>query len=281
MRQNKGLIASVDIPLLIGVLSLMFIGILTVYSVAYNAKHPMIFDFTQKYGKQVLWLGVSLFLGFLILLIDADIYRKFAEFIYLFTIVLLIIVLFMPPVNGARAWLGIGSMGIQPAEFAKISTALLLSKWIDDTNIKLQNTRSIAEILGIILLPCILVALQPDAGTLLVFTSFFFVLYREGISFDPIIIPILRTFPRLKFKSTWLGTHFVPFFFMLLLIAFISLYLSGSQFLIFNSNISGPWLLIIILTCVSLIFLLFIFLYGYSRNRTQHLIILKIGRAHV
>ena len=277
MRQNKGLIASVDIPLLIGVLSLMFIGILTVYSVAYNAKHPMIFDFTQKYGKQFLWLGVSLFLGFLILLIDADIYRKFAEYIYLFTIVLLIIVLFMPPVNGARAWLGIGSMGIQPAEFAKISTALLLSKWIDDTNIKLQNTRSIAEILGIILLPCILVALQPDAGTLLVFTSFFFVLYREGISFDPIIIPILRTFPRLKFKSTWLGTHFVPFFFMLLLIAFISLYLSGSQFLIFNSNISGPWLLIIILTCVSLIFLLFIFLYGYSRNRTQHLIILISG----
>ena len=130
---------------------------------------------------------------------------------------------------------------------------------------------------SIILLPCILVALRPDAGTLLVFTSFFFVLYREGISFDPIIIPILRTSPRLKFKSTWLGTHFVPFFFMLLLIAFISLYLSGSQFLIFNSNISGPWLLIIILTCVSLIFLLFIFLYGYSRNRTQHLIILISG----
>ena len=186
MRDTKGLISKVDLPLLIGILTLMFLGILTVYSVAYNPEHPSLFDTSQKYGKQILWIGVSLFLGFLILLIEADVYRKFAEYIYIVTLLLLVIVLFMPPVHGARAWLGIGGLGIQPAEFAKISTALMLAKWVDETNIKLQNTRTISETLGIILLPCILVALQPDAGTLLVFTSFFFVLYREGISFDPI-----------------------------------------------------------------------------------------------
>jgi rod shape determining protein RodA len=93
----------------------MGIGILTVYSVAYNPEHPSLFDTSQKYGKQVLWIGLSLFLGFLILLIEADMYRKFAEYIYIVTLVLLVVVLFMPPVHGARAWLGIGGLGIQPA----------------------------------------------------------------------------------------------------------------------------------------------------------------------
>ena len=138
MRDTKGLISKVDLPLLIGILTLMFLGILTVYSVAYNPEHPSLFDTSQKYGKQILWIGVSLFLGFLILLIEADVYRKFAEYIYIVTLLMLVVVLFMPPVHGAKAWLGIGGLGIQPAEFAKISTALMLAKWVDETNIKLQ-----------------------------------------------------------------------------------------------------------------------------------------------
>ncbi len=158
IRKNQGLFSSIDIPLLMSVLILMIIGILTVYSVAYNPDAPSVFDTSQKYGKQVMWLGFSLFLGFLIMLIDANIYRKFAEYIYVFTLIMLVLVLFMPPVHGARAWLGIGGLGIQPAEFAKISTALLLAKWVDNTNIKLQNNRTILETLGIILIPCVLVA---------------------------------------------------------------------------------------------------------------------------
>ena len=148
MRDSKGLISKVDLPLLIGILLLMLFGIMTVYSVAYNPASPSLFDTSQKYGKQILWIGVSLFLGFLILLIEADIYWKFAEYIYVATLLLLIVVLFMPPVHGARAWIGIGGLGIQPAEFAKISTALLLAKRIDDTNIKLQNVRTISETLN-------------------------------------------------------------------------------------------------------------------------------------
>lgn len=274
MRETKGVISKVDFPLLLGILLLMLFGIMTVYSVAYNPEHPSLFDTSQKYGKQILWIGVSLFLGFLILLIEADIYRKFAEYIYIVTLLLLVVVLFMPPVHGARAWLGIGGLGIQPAEFAKISTALMLAKWVDETNIKLQNTRSISETLGIILLPCILVALQPDAGTLLVFTSFFFVLYREGISFDPIVLSLLRYFPRLKFKNTWLGTHFVPFFFFLIILAFLSLFLSSSTFNPFGIELSGPVFLIFIITFIGLIFLGFILFFGYPRNKTKNLIVL-------
>jgi len=274
MRQPKGLFSNIDWPLLIGVLTLMGIGILTVYSVSYNPEHPSLFDTSQKYGKQVLWIGLSLFLGFLILLIEAGMYRKFAEYIYIVTLVLLVIVLFMPPVHGARAWLGIGGLGIQPAEFAKISTALMLAKWVDNTNIKLQNIRTISETLGIILLPCILVALQPDAGTLLVFTSFFFVLYREGISFDPLVFSILRYFPRVKLKTTWLGTHFVPFFFFLVILAFLSLFLSGSTYSPFGIQLSGPLFLILLITLIGLLFLGFISLFGYPRNKTKNLVVL-------
>lgn len=274
IRKNQGLFSSIDIPLLMSVLILMIIGILTVYSVAYNPDAPSVFDTSQKYGKQVMWLGFSLFLGFLIMLIDANIYRKFAEYIYVFTLIMLVLVLFMPPVHGARAWLGIGGLGIQPAEFAKISTALLLAKWVDNTNIKLQNNRTILETLGIILIPCVLVALQPDAGTLLVFSSFFFVLYREGISFDPIILPLLRPFPRLRFKTTWLGTHFIPFFFFLFILTFLSLFLSGSSFSIIGLSLSGPTFLVFMVSIICLLFLGFIVLFGYPRNRSKNLIIL-------
>ena len=130
MRDGNKIINNIDWPLFSVYMILMILGLTTVYSVAYNPEAPNLFDFSQKYGKQVVWLLVSLFLGLLVLLIDANIYTKFATPIYLFTLVLLVIVLFMPAKFGARAWLGIGSLGIQPAEFAKIGTALLLAKYI-------------------------------------------------------------------------------------------------------------------------------------------------------
>ena len=120
MRKGESIVAHFDWALFVSYLILLIMGVATVYSAAYNEDHPSLFDFSQKYGKQIIWLGVSLFLGLIVFLIDSDIYQKFAVPIYLFTLSLLVVVLFMPPVNGARAWLGIGTMGIQPAEFAKI-----------------------------------------------------------------------------------------------------------------------------------------------------------------
>jgi len=180
----------------------------------------------------------------------------------------------MPPVNGARAWLGIGSLGIQPAEFAKVSTALLLAKWVDMTNVKLQGPRTVVEYLSIIFIPSLFIILQPDAGTLLVFTSFFFVMYREGITFDPVILYVLRLFPNLKFKSTWLGTHFIPFLFFLLIISVISLYLSNVSVDVFGFLLSGTTTLSLFVTLLGLLILGVIFLLGYRRQRTKHLVIL-------
>lgn len=226
MRQNQSLTGSLDWPLFIAVLLMMGMGLATVYSVAYDENHPSLFDFSQKYGKQVIWVAVSLFLGLLVFLIDSDIYRKFALPIYLFCVSLLIIVLFMPPINGARAWLGFGSMGIQPAEFAKIGTAILLARYLGTLNLNIQSAGTVAIANAIILLPMALVLLQPDAGTFVVFTSFLFVLYREGVSFDPWILGIANTvLPARagKLKSTWLGSHFIPILFVIIFLSVVTL----------------------------------------------------------
>ena len=107
MRRGEKITTNIDWPLFSVYILLMLMGLATVYSTAYNPNSPNLFDYSQKYGKKVVWLLISLFLGLLVLLIDADIYRKFATPIYIFTLVLLVIVLFMPAKNGARAWLGI------------------------------------------------------------------------------------------------------------------------------------------------------------------------------
>lgn len=233
MRKNQSITGSLDWPLFIAIILMMLMGLATVYSVAFNEEHPSLFDFSQKYGKQVMWLCVSLFLGLLVFLIDSDIYRKFALPIYLFVIGLLVVVLFMPSVNGAHSWLGIGSMGIQPAEFGKIGTAILLSRYLGSTNINIQNSRTVLVSNAIILLPMALILLQPDAGTFIVFTSFLFVMYREGVSYDPIILSFLHSiFPSkwVRFNTTWLGTHFIPILFIVIFLSVITLLLSSTEY---------------------------------------------------
>lgn len=238
MRQNQSLTGHLDWPLFIAILLMMGMGLATVYSVTYDEAHPSLFDFSQKHGKQVLWIGFSLFLGLLVFLIDSDIYRKFALPIYLFCLSLLVVVLFMPAVNGAHAWLGFGSMGIQPAEFAKIGTAILLARYLGSININVQNANTVLIANLIILAPMALILLQPDAGTFVVFTSFLFVLYREGVSFDPWLLGVLnRILPaRLGgFKSTWIGSHFIPILFVVIFLSVITLLLS-------NTTMNFGWL---------------------------------------
>ncbi len=258
MRKNDSLTGNLDWPLLIAILTLMFMGLMTVYSVAFDPEHPSIFDFSQKYGKQVMWLGISLFLGTLVFLIDSDIYRKFAVPIYLSVIAMLVIVLFMPEVNGARAWLGIGSMGIQPAEFAKIGTAILLARYLGSTNLRSQDKMTVLIANGIILVPMALILLQPDAGTFIVFTSFLFVLYREGVSYDPIILALLNLLPMrwLHFKQTWLGSHFIPILFVVIFISVTTLLLSQETIAIemFGGlEVEGKWGMVFFLGIISLV----------------------------
>ena len=226
--RNESFRKTIDWGLLSVFLVMILIGIANVYSAAFNPKFPDLFDFSQKYGKQIMWVGISLFLGLIVFLIDASIYRKFAIPIYLACLSLLVVVLFMPSVNGARAWIGIGSLGIQPAEFAKIGTAIALSSYINSINVKQQNVNTVIVANIILVIPMLLILLQPDAGTFLVVTSFLFVMYREGITYDPIVLQLINLIPGVKFKKTWVGSHFIPILFVVIFLSIITLLMSNN-----------------------------------------------------
>jgi len=280
MRKDETLVSHLDWPLFISFMLMLTMGLATVYSVAYNPENPSLFSFDEKYGKQIIWLAVALFLGLLVFLIDSDIYRKFAFPIYLVTLSLLVVVLFMPAINGAHAWIGVGSMGIQPAEFAKISSALLLAKYISGLSVKQQNTKNVLGAAMILLVPMALILLQPDAGTFVVFTSFLFVMYREGLTFDPIILGIINSFPGVRFKETWVGSHFIPIMFVAIFLSVITLLLSNVVITVPfmpETKIPGSMGVILTLLLFGIISLLIIRRFGTKRDRSRATIIVVLG----
>lgn len=253
---------------------MLVIGVATVYSTAYNEDHPNLFDFSQMYGRQIMWLGISLFLGLLVFLIDSDIYRKFAIPIYIFVCCLLLIVLFMPAVNGAHAWLGIGSMGIQPAEFAKIGTALIIARYLSTLNLDQQNVNTVLVANGLLLIPMALILMQPDAGTFVVFTSFLFVLYREGVTYDPLVLGIVNRIPGVKFRQTWVGSHFIPILFVVVILAIVTLLLSNEKLNVYLlGEIPGYYGLLITLFIICLIGFIIMRAIFPKRDRKRALLI--------
>lgn len=280
MRKDDSLTRNMDWWLFAIVVIMLGMGIANVYSAAYDPLHPNLFDFSQKYGKQIMWVSLSGFLAFMVFLIDADIYRKFAIPIYIFCFSLLIVVLFMPPINGARAWLGVGSMGIQPAEFMKIGAAIALSSYISSVNVKQQNVQTVMIALAIILVPMILILLQPDAGTFVVFTSFFFVMYREGITFDPLVLKLVNLIPGVRFKETWVGSHFIPILFYVVFLSVITLLLSNNQYeLTFLPGllIPGFYAVILVLFLMAIAAYLILRFISSRRERRNILLIIFIG----
>lgn len=280
MSRNESIIGKIDWGLFIVFLIMIGMGLANVYSAAYDPEHPNFFDFSQKYGKQFLWVTFSFFLGLLVFLIDADIYRKFSIPIYLFCISLLVVVLFMPPINGARAWLGIGSMGIQPAEFAKIGTAIALGSYINTLNVNQQSVKTVLIANAILLVPMVLILLQPDAGTFVVFTSFLFVLYREGLTYDPIILQITNSIPGIRYKSTWVGSHFIPILVAVVFLSIITLLMSNNV-ITFESfpGVEIPGYLGVVLSLVLIAFVAYLILRWISskRDKSRVLAIVIIG----
>jgi rod shape determining protein RodA len=158
-------------------------GLVCVYASVYKDTHPNIWDTDMNYGRQLIWIGISAFLGLLILLIDEKFFYAFAYFIYGATVLLLIAVLVLgTTVKGSSSWIEIGSFRMQPAEFAKFGTALALAKLLSGYNVNFEKDKKIQLLsAGIILLPMIIILLQNETGSTLVFSSFIFVLYREGL----------------------------------------------------------------------------------------------------
>ncbi|MEY4286650.1 MAG: hypothetical protein RL511_728 [Bacteroidota bacterium] len=279
MRKQESLTEHLDWPLFGALIAMLLMGLATVYSVAYNEEAPSLFNFSEKYGRQLFWILFSLFLGLLVFLIDSDIYRRFAIPIYLSTLVLLVIVLFMPAVHGAHAWLGVGSFGVQPAEFAKISTSLLLAKYISGLTVKQQTTGTVLTASSILLIPMVLILLQPDAGTFVVFTSFLFVMYREGLTFDPILLKFVNAIPGVRYKETWVGSHFIPILFALVFLSIITLLLDSVVFTLpfLDIEVSGSSGVIFGLLMIYALSWLLMQRFSTRRERSRMMVVLTLG----
>ena len=183
MTDRNSIIGKVDWPLLLMYFALVIIGWLSIYSAGMSEGHHAIYDMSQFCGKQMMWIGISLALGFIILLFDAKFFDAFAFWIYALVIFLLVFVLvYGKATKGATSWIDFGGgVKLQPSEFAKLGAALALASLLgrQDADLKNRKTRIMAYV--IILVPAAMVLLQHDAGSALVFASFIFVLYREGL----------------------------------------------------------------------------------------------------
>lgn len=247
--------------LIVGLLLVM--GVTNLYSAAYNPERPFLFDFGTLYGKQLMWIGVGTFLGVIAALIDADYIRKLTPIAFLVVLFLLIAVLFTKPINGARSWLGVGPFGIQPSEFSKLSTALVIAFLIAQGRIKEISRKTALSVIAVVLMTMVLILLQNDTGTFLVFTAFFFVMYREGITLDPIILFVLNNLLGLRIKRTWVGVHFIPVLFVVIFFSIITLYFTESihQFAFLPGYDVPGWALLIAI--LSILFLGAILLLNY------------------
>jgi rod shape determining protein RodA len=141
------------------------------------------FDPVGRPGSQLIWIGLSLVLIFVIMMLDPNFYNVFANLIYTLAILLLIATIFLAPdIKGSHSWLVLGPLRLQPAEFAKFATALALAKLMSSYGFKLTKPRNFLIVLSLIVLPLLCILLQNETGSALVFLAFFFVLYREGMS---------------------------------------------------------------------------------------------------
>ncbi|MCB0792936.1 MAG: rod shape-determining protein RodA [Flavobacteriales bacterium] len=211
MSKRDRIRANID-PILVGLyLTLMALGWANIYSAAYDPSHPGLFDGSMEYGRQSVWIIASIVLGAAILLVQGRFFKDLAYAIYGGVVLLLVLVLLVgKEVNGARAWFGVGSFGIQPAEFAKFGTALALSRYLSGLK-ALADLRSRMVATAIIVLPVAFIMLQPDTGTALVSGAFILVLYREGLSGNVLLLAILAAILSVLALILKASTFGVPF----------------------------------------------------------------------
>lgn len=183
MRREHGIFYRIDWALVIIYLVLVLFGWLNIYSAVFDETQPSILDISQRYGKQMIWIVAAMLLAVVILAIDPRIFSQFAWLIYASAMVLLLVVIFIGrDISGSRSWLHFGSVAIQPAEFAKMATALAAAKYLSRIDLNLKKMETWVKAMALAFLPALLVLLQHETGSALVFVAFLMVFYRFGMS---------------------------------------------------------------------------------------------------
>jgi rod shape determining protein RodA len=165
---------------------------MNIYAASIDDEHFKVFDFGTKYGKQMIWIGLSFILILGILFVDSKTYEKFSTVLYIISLLSLVgLFIFGKKINGATSWYNFGSFSLQPSEFAKAATVLAMARLISDKQYDLKLLKNQIKAFIVIFLPAVFITMQPDPGSALIYTSFFFVLYREGLPIYYIAIGLL------------------------------------------------------------------------------------------
>lgn len=164
-------------------LLLVIAGWFSICGASVDPDHQVFFDFSTRAGKQLVWILCSFAICFVLLMLDDSLYDALSFIIYVAMLFLLLVTIFIAPdVKGSRSWLVMGPVSIQPAEFAKFATALMLAKYMNSYSFSMKRTECRLVLLAIILVPMLLIIMQRETGSALVYLAFFLVLYREGMS---------------------------------------------------------------------------------------------------
>lgn len=193
MRQDSTIINKLDWVVIVIYFALVLLGWLNIYAAVYDEEvEKGIFDLSLNSGKQLVWIGTSILLIIVIMTVDFRFYDSFSYIIYGVVVFLLVFVLFAgTKVAGSTSWFSIGGFRVQPSEFAKFATALALAKYMSKVNYKLSKFNDLFVTACIILVPPVMIIVQGDTGTALVFGAFVIVLYREGLNPTLIVIGLI------------------------------------------------------------------------------------------
>ena len=168
--------------------TLIIIGLFNIYSTTYVI-NSSIFNYNIPVGKQFFFLNICFFFSIIILFINSKSFEKYSSIVYLISIILLIGLLFFGKnISGATSWYTFGGLSFQPSEFSKLATSLAVAKILSEIQTNIKKSKSLIQLSIIILIPGALIILQPDPGTALIFSAFFFVLFREGLSYYYLLI---------------------------------------------------------------------------------------------
>jgi rod shape determining protein RodA len=192
VRSQKSLLQNTDWVLVSLFIVMVLMGWLNIYAAVYDEEHQSIFDLSKNYGKQTLWIAGAFFLALIIFVIDGKFYAAFSYPIYgIFLLLLLSTFLFARDVKGSMGWIDIGDFKLQPAEFAKFATNMALAKYLSTLGIRMRETKTKLMSVLIFAIPAAIILLQNDTGSALVFASFIFVLYREGLSGNILLLGLV------------------------------------------------------------------------------------------
>ncbi len=190
MRREEDIAGKLDWVAVLLYIAMVGLGWLNIFAAVYDESvNQTIWDLSLNSGRQLIFIAASFVIILAIVVIDMRFYETFA---YLFFGIILIVLILVPfigkEVGGNKAWLGFGSFGVQPSEFAKVITAMAVAKFIGSVGFRMDNIRNQLILFSIIGAPMLLILLQKDTGTALVFTSFVLVFYREG--FPPFLLVV-------------------------------------------------------------------------------------------